>query len=63
MLPRWPLLYRVVFEARKMLARGTNAERSGLNEGGHQLMGTAPEPKVKSTAAQILGASSAVLGF
>src|SRR6267378_1371753 len=33
LLPRWPLLYRVVFEAWKMLARGTNARRSGLNEG------------------------------
>ena len=37
LLPRWPLLYRVVFEAWKMLARGTNAGRSGLNEGGRQL--------------------------
>jgi len=39
MLLRWPLLYRVVFEAWKMLARGTDAGRSGLNEVGRQLMG------------------------
>jgi hypothetical protein len=42
-LPRWPLVYRVVFEACKISTLGANAERSGLNEGGRLLMGLAPE--------------------
>ena len=36
LLPRCPLPYRVVFEAWKILTRGTNAGRCGLNEGGRQ---------------------------
>jgi hypothetical protein len=53
----------LVFESRKISTRGTNAGRSGLNEGGRPWMGIAPELKVKSTAAQILGASSACSRF
>jgi len=60
LLPRWPLVHRVVFEAWKISTRGTNAERSGLNEGGRQWMGDGPlNSRFKSTAAQILGASLA----
>jgi hypothetical protein len=64
LLPRWPLVYQVVFESWNISTRSTNAGRSGLNEGGRQWMGNGPpELTVKSTAAQILGASSACSRF
>ena len=39
LLPRWPLVYRVAFASWKISTRGTNAERSGLNEGGRPWLG------------------------
>ena len=64
LLPRWPLVHRVVFEAWKRYRRAarTRSDPAWTKEAANG-WGMPPEFKVKSTVAQILGASSACSRF